>query len=225
MKMKLNTSFLVFLAGLVVAIGLLILLREGTSEPELTPEASLRQRAEKPKQQSAHAKKSHPSAIGTATAAAVSVRNSSAQQVKKAEKGKEDGKPVRPRVDAETALKRWEDRLGIYTAEGAKERVKTTPVTVTEQEEMRELFSSLAPEAKLENIQHAVNLLPDETFPVVYGILFDTSQPPEVITALFHDLLNRDESLKNPVMEEIVKDKSHPMYVESARILDIVKDK
>jgi|GEM_PF-1820026 len=130
---------------------------------------------------------------------------------------------VTPVPDPATALKQWEDRLVLYYAEGAKERVKETPVTVDEQVEMRELFSALAPEAKLENINHAVNLLPDETFSVINGILFDTTQSPEIIAVIFHDLLNRDEAIKNPVMEEIVKNKAHPMYVESARILDIVK--
>lgn len=129
----------------------------------------------------------------------------------------------RPATDQATALKRWEDRLVLYYDEGAKERVKTSPVTVEEQEEVLELFRDLSPEAQNEQIHHAMNLLPDETVEVVYGILFDTSQPPEVIGVIFHDLLNRDEAIKNPVMEEIVKDKSHPMYVESARILDIVR--
>lgn len=60
---------------------------------------------------------------------------------------------------------------------------------------------------------------------VVYGVLFDKTQPSEVIDVIFRDLLNRDEAIKNLLMEEIVKNKAHPMYVESARILDIVKDK
>jgi hypothetical protein len=83
----------------------------------------------------------------------------------------------------------------------------------------------LAPDAKLENINHAVNLLPDETVSVLNGILLDAAQPAEVLGVIFHDLLNRDEAIKNPMMEEIVKNRKHPMYVESARILDIVKDK
>ena len=129
----------------------------------------------------------------------------------------------RPVVAPETALKQWEACLARYTDEGAAARAKVSPVTPEEQQEMYERFTALAPEAKLENINHAVNLLPDETFPVVLDILFDKGQPPDVIITLFHDLLNRDDALKNPVMEEIAKDKSHPMYVESARILDIVK--
>lgn len=132
---------------------------------------------------------------------------------------------VTPVQDSATALKRWEDRLALYYAEGAKERVKDTPVTMAEQAEIRELFNALEPDVKLENINHAVNLLPDETVSAINGILFDTTQPGEVIAVIFHDLLNRDESIKNPMMEEIVKNKAHPMYVESARILDIVKDK
>ncbi len=140
----------------------------------------------------------------------------------------EDGKRVAaapvPKLDPETALKQWEDRLVLYYAEGAKERVKDTPVTMEEQVEMRELFSALAPDAKLENINHAVNLLPDETVSVLNGILLDATQPAEVLGAIFHDMLNRDEAIKNPMMEEIVKNKAHPMYVESARILDIVKE-
>jgi hypothetical protein len=139
------------------------------------------------------------------------VKSKASQLTEGNKNGKRVAATVSPKPDPETALKQWEDRLALYYAEGAKERVKDTPVTTEEQAEIRELFNALTPEAKL------------ETVAVINGILFDTTQPGEVIAVIFHDLLNRDESIKNPMMEEIVKNKAHPMYVESARILDIVK--
>jgi hypothetical protein len=132
------------------------------------------------------------------------------------------GHKTAPKLDPEEALKQWEARLLLYTEDGAKERVATTPVTEQEQEELCNCFSALTPEQKLENINHAMNLLPDETFTVVRGILLDTAQPPEVVNVIFHDLLNRDEAIKYPLLKEIAKNKAHPMYVEAARILDIV---
>lgn len=218
-----KTIRILIVAGIAL-LGLLVMLRRGTREQEERSAASsVDQRSSLAL--SKHKEHKKPSARiekGARLAEASQERRQGVIQEPVADSARQEKTP--PKVDPETALKRWEDRLALYCDEGAEARAAKTPVTLEEQVEMRELFSALAPEAKNENINHAVNLLPDEAFAVLNGILFDLTQPPEVIAVVFNDLLNRDESIKNPVMEEIVKNKAHPMYVESARILDIVKE-
>ena len=216
---KISIFLLLALSGLVL---FLLFLRQGDAQEE-TPEASSSQQAHDTE---AHAKQEKKRTV-IPSASTGGKTQPLKPTVSKQPAGTKEAKSVAAttpqKPDPETALKRWEDRLVLYYAEGAKERVKDTPVTVEEQVEMREFFNALASDAKLENINHAVNLLPDETVSVLNGILLDTAQPAEVLGVIFHDMLNRDEAIKNPLMEEIVKNKAHPMYVESARILDIVK--
>jgi len=120
--------------------------------------------------------------------------------------------------DTEKALQDWGAQLESYCGESEVEKV----VTEEEQVAFAEVFNKLDSNQQLEQIRQAMNLLPDKTVQVVYGILFDSTQSEEVVDVIFSDLLNRNEAIKNPVMEEIVKDKKHPMYFESARILDVI---
>ncbi len=220
MKVKKTAILLIFaVAGLVI---LFLFLRQGDEQLE-SPAASASMQERTPAAPSKQVKKSNALPSPATGAKRLPAKSMESEQHESNADEKSVAAPTVPKPDPETALKQWEDRLALYYAEGAKERVKDTPVTMEEQAEIRELFNALEPDVKLENINHAVNLLPDETVSVINGILFDTTQPGEVIAVIFHDLLNRDESIKNPMMEEIVKNKAHPMYVESARILDIVK--
>jgi hypothetical protein len=119
--------------------------------------------------------------------------------------------------DAEETLKDWNVKLESYCGEPALDKV----VTHEDQIATVELFNKLDSNQQLEQIQQAMNVLPDSTVQVVYGILFDNTQAEEIVNVIFSDLLNRNDAIKYPVMEEILKDKNHKMYVESARILDV----
>jgi len=87
---------------------------------------------------------------------------------------------------------------------------------------VKEAFDKLDTDDQMDGIHRSLNLLPDEQFPALYGILFDKAESAEVLDAIFSDALNRPEELKNPLMKELVKDKTHPCYFESARILDVI---
>ena len=81
-------------------------------------------------------------------------------------------------------------------------------------------FDKLDKADQLDGIQTSLNLLPDEQFPLLYPILFDKTVDPDILDAIFSDGLNHDEEIKIPMMKEIYKDKTHPMYEEAERILD-----
>jgi len=144
-----------------------------------------------------------------------------------------------PETPAEKALKRWEDVIAVFyeetedTEEGDDdaegERVTNTPppaprVTLDDQLRIRDAFRELDEDNKMEEVHHAMNLLPDESVSVMYGVLFDKTQSEEIMDVIFSDILNRDEDIKNPMMRAIREDETHPMYTESARILEVIED-
>ena len=114
---------------------------------------------------------------------------------------------------AEKLVEEWEaliDSIAEQTAHPTQEQA----------EQIKEALHKMGSGDQLDGIQSALNLLPDEQFAVLYPILFDKTENPEILDAIFSDALNRDEEIKVPIMKELYKDKTHPMFVESARILD-----
>lgn len=87
--------------------------------------------------------------------------------------------------------------------------------------EVKEAFDKLNKKDQGEAVTRALNLLQDEQFPSLYGILFDKTENVEILDAIFSDALNRPEDIKVPLMKGLVTDKTHPMFFESARILDV----
>lgn len=82
-------------------------------------------------------------------------------------------------------------------------------------------FKSLPGSRQMECLQRALNLVPDENVMLLAGILLDKTMDKGALTLVFHDILNRDESVKKPIMKEIFKDKSHPCWADVAWILDV----
>ncbi|MDD4017422.1 MAG: hypothetical protein PHV28_05705 [Kiritimatiellae bacterium] len=114
---------------------------------------------------------------------------------------------------AEKAVEAWEtlvDQMAEMTDAPTRERRAS----------VKEAFDKLGKAYQMDAIQTALNLLPDEQFTSLYGILFDKQENPEVLEEIFNDALNRPEEIKVPLMKELAKDKTHPMFFESARILD-----
>jgi hypothetical protein len=122
--------------------------------------------------------------------------------------------PTAAQVAAQKAVENWEtlvDKLVELKDAPTKERMA----------EVKEAFDKLDKKDQMDAVQRAVNLLPDEQFSSLYGILFDKSENAEVLDTIFSDGLNRPEDIKVPMMKELVVDKEHPMFFESARILDV----
>lgn len=116
-------------------------------------------------------------------------------------------------TEREKAVEVWDNFV-----ETAAER--TGVPTVEEAARFKEAFHKLDIADRMDGIQSALNLLPDEQFSLVYPILFDKTENADILDEIFSDALNREEEIKVPLMKEIYKDKEHPMFVEAARILD-----
>ena len=88
-------------------------------------------------------------------------------------------------------------------------------------EKFRQQFNKIPRARKTECLQRALNLLPDENVMLLAGILLDKSQPTEYLELVYNDILNRNESVKKPLLREIFKDKEHPCWANTAWILDV----
>ena len=82
-------------------------------------------------------------------------------------------------------------------------------------------FKSVPADRKDECLHRALNLVPDENVMLLAGILLDKSLDKEMIELVYTDLLNRDEEVKKPILQEIFKDKEHPCWADTAWILDV----
>lgn len=72
-----------------------------------------------------------------------------------------------------------------------------------------------------ECIHRALNLIPDENVMLLAGILMDKTADAEIVETVYNDILNRDEDVKKPILQQIFKDKTHPCWADTAWILDV----
>ena len=75
-----------------------------------------------------------------------------------------------------------------------------------------------------ECIHRALNLIPDENVMLLAGILMDKTADKEIVETVYNDILNRDEDVKKPILQQIFKDKSHPCWADTAWILDVTDE-
>lgn len=127
---------------------------------------------------------------------------------------KEPAVPTPAQLAAIKAVGDWETLVDKMT------ELKDAP-TKEQVQAVKEAFDKLDKKDQPDAVKRAVNLLPDEQFPALYGILFDKAENEEILDTIFSDALNRPEEIKVPLMKELVLDKAHPMFFESARILDV----
>ena len=94
-------------------------------------------------------------------------------------------------------------------------------VTMADIDAFRDKFRKVPKARKEECVQRALNLIPDDNVMLLAGILFDKEQDKEILELVFNDILNRDEEVKKPILNEIFKDKEHPNWADTAWILDV----
>ena len=97
-------------------------------------------------------------------------------------------------------------------------------VSIADSDAFVAAFGKLPEERREECLQRALNLLPDDNVMLLAGILMDKSIDQELIELVFNDILNRDEEVKKPILQEIFKDKSHPCWADTAWILDVTDE-
>ena len=93
-------------------------------------------------------------------------------------------------------------------------------VTMKDVDAFAEQFRKVPKARREECLRRALNLVPDENVMLLAGILMDKSQDKELVALVYNDVLNRNEVVKKPILQQIFKDREHPCWDDSAWILD-----
>ena len=93
-------------------------------------------------------------------------------------------------------------------------------VTMADIDNFAKQFRKIPKDRQDECIHRALNLIPDENVMLLAGILMDKTMDKEIVEEVYNDVLNRDEDVKKPILQQIFKDKSHPCWADTAWILD-----
>jgi len=134
------------------------------------------------------------------------------------ESGGEAPKPPLPdsiKSDEETTVAKFDALTDQWIRPNGKK------VTIDDVNNYVKRFKALPKLRQNECLQRALNLVPDENIMLLAGILLDKTMDKETVNSVFHDILNRDELVKKPIMKEIFKDKTHPCWADVAWILDV----
>ena len=93
-------------------------------------------------------------------------------------------------------------------------------VTMADIDNFVKSFRKIPKARQGECIHRALNLIPDENVMLLAGVLMDKTMDKEIVEEVYNDVLNRDEDVKKPILQQIFKDKSHPCWADTAWILD-----
>ena len=96
-----------------------------------------------------------------------------------------------------------------------------TGVTMADIDNFAKQFRQVPKARQDECIHRALNLIPDENVMLLAGVLMDKTMDKEIVETVYNDVLNRDEDVKKPILQEIFKDKTHPCWADTAWILDV----
>ena len=94
-------------------------------------------------------------------------------------------------------------------------------VTMADIDSFAKSFRKIPKARQDECIHRALNLIPDENVMLLAGILMDKTMDKEIVETVYNDVLNRDEDVKKPILQQIFKDKTHPCWADTAWILDV----
>lgn len=96
-----------------------------------------------------------------------------------------------------------------------------TPATVEEVKAFVAAFQRLPPSMRLGRLQRSLNLIPDENVILLAGVLLDKGTDEVSAKTIYDDIINRDEAVKKPIVEEIHKDKAHPCWDDTRWIFEV----
>lgn len=94
-------------------------------------------------------------------------------------------------------------------------------VTMADVDAFAQQFKKIPASRREECLHRALNLVPDENVMLLAGILMDKSVEQDLVEAVYNDVLNRDEDVKKPILQQIFKDRTHPCWADTAWILDV----
>lgn len=155
----------------------------------------------------------------------VSVEETCDDDGEAAELEDEDAEPAEEMTEEERRADEEEKLVDAFDELTDKwEEASEKGVTMADIEAFSAAFRRVPKDRRDECVHRALNLVPDENVMLLAGILMDKTMDPEIVETVFNDILNRDESVKKPILEQIYKDKTHPCWSDVAWILDVTGD-
>lgn len=76
--------------------------------------------------------------------------------------------------------------------------------------------------AQVELSQHLVNMVQDDHYDGTAQLLTNSATPAAVSTVLMNDLLNRNNTLKLPMLLAVARDDSHPLKDQAREMLELL---
>lgn len=83
-------------------------------------------------------------------------------------------------------------------------------------------WKNLSEPGKVATSRHLANLVADDQFAPLQGLLLASDTSREVKEVLFADMLNRPNQLKWPVIFKIMQQKTHPLSNDARNMLSVV---
>ena len=121
-------------------------------------------------------------------------------------------------IEEEKHVEAFDDLTDKWMEPVAKE------VSMSDVEHFAKLFRQVPKGRRDECIHRALNLIPDENVMLLAGVLMDKEMDAEIVEDVYNDVLNRDEEVKRPILQQIFKDKAHPCWADTAWILDVTDE-
>ena len=91
--------------------------------------------------------------------------------------------------------------------------------SASEVRKFKAAFDAFSAEQKRDNINEALNLFTDESIDCLTAILYDSSEPLDILNDVFNDIMNRPDEIRGKVFQHIVSDPKHPLLDEVRDIL------
>ncbi|HTA31523.1 MAG TPA: hypothetical protein VK731_13610, partial [Candidatus Cybelea sp.] len=76
--------------------------------------------------------------------------------------------------------------------------------------------------AQVELSQHLVNMVQDDHYDGAAQLLTNAVTPAAVSTVLMNDLLNRNNTLKLPMLLAVARDNNHPLKDQAREMLELL---
>jgi len=99
------------------------------------------------------------------------------------------------------------------------------PVSVEQAAEFAEELRKVPASRRMECLRRALNLIPDANAALLAGVLTDRSQDAATQEAVFRDVVNRSDEVKQPIVEAIAKDKKHPCSSDAEWIFAVTGER
>lgn len=125
-----------------------------------------------------------------------------------------DGFNVDPALNDEEPEQPWERAINrLLDSDDENDKVAA---------ELAALAPTMPLEGKVEAIQHMVNLLEDEHYALARNMLLNPSLHPDLREVIFSDVIDRPNSVKLPVLVDLLGIYGHPLRAEAHSNLQVL---